>query len=255
MACLFSFDWKRVLLLCRLFGQSASSFSHSGFCDWKNACARAEEHESSQPHRNGMLTWLARTQAHGIDAELKEQCEDEQKCWQEILKRVVAVIQFLSERGLAFRGDVETIGSPNNGNYLGILELLSKFDPFLAEHMRTYGNKGRGTASYLSNTVCEEFIALMGQRVQAEIILQIQSSKYFSLIVDSTPDLAHVDQLTFVVRYVSTEGEIFECFLKFLPIFSHTGDSLFKSVSGILNEMNLDIKNCRGQCYDNAFQM
>lgn len=202
-----------------------------------------------------MLTWLARTQARGIDAELKEQCEDEQKYWQDVLKRVVAVIQFLSERGLAFRGDVETIGSPNNGNYLGILELLSKFDPFLAEHMRTYGNKGRGTTSYLSNTVCEEFIALMGQRVQAEIILQIQRSKYFSLIVDSTPDLAHVDQITFVVCYVTTEGEIFERFLKFLPIFSHTGDSLFKSVLGILNKMNLDIKNCRGQCYDNALNM
>lgn len=118
--------------------------------------------------------------------------------------------------------------------------------------MRKYGNKGRGTTSYLSNTICKEFIELIRQRVQAEIILQVQSAKYFSIIVDSTPDLAHVDQLTFVVCYVSTEGEVFEHFLKFLPIFSHTGDSLFKSLSGILNEMNLDIKNCRGQCYDNA---
>ncbi len=97
-----------------------SSFYHSGFCDWKHACACAEEHESSQPHRNAILTWLARTQAHGIDAELKEQCEEEQKYWQEVLKRVVAV-KFLSERGLAFRGDAETIGSPNNGNYDTIL--------------------------------------------------------------------------------------------------------------------------------------
>ena len=52
----------------------------------------------------------------------------------------------------------------------------------------------------------------MGQRVQAEIILQLQKAKYFSLIVDSTPDLSHIDQLTFVVRYVSQEGKVFERF-------------------------------------------
>lgn len=116
---------------CWLFGQSASYFSHSGFCDWKHASVCAEEHESRQPHRNGMLTWLAQTQTHEIDAELKEQCEEEQKYWQEVLKRVVAVIQFLSEPGLAFRGDVETIGSPNNGNYLGILNFLASLTLFL----------------------------------------------------------------------------------------------------------------------------
>lgn len=52
------------------------------------------------------------------------------------------VITFLSERGLAFRRDNETLGSVHNGNYLGILELLGKFDPFLDEHLKKYRNKG-----------------------------------------------------------------------------------------------------------------
>ena len=76
--------------------------------------------------------------------------------------------------------------------------------------------------------------------------MQLQHAKYFSLIVDSTPDLSHTDQLTFVVRYVSQEGKIFERFLKFLPIFSNTGESLFDSVTGVLQDMHIDIKNCRG---------
>uniref|UniRef100_A0A0E9WJL0 DUF4371 domain-containing protein n=1 Tax=Anguilla anguilla TaxID=7936 RepID=A0A0E9WJL0_ANGAN len=52
----------------------------------------------------------------------------------------------------------------------------------------------------------------MGQRVQAEIILMVQKAKYLSLVVDSTPDLTHIDQLTFVIRYVSQEGQVFERF-------------------------------------------
>ena len=129
------------------FGEitSSSAFTHSGFSDWKHAVSRVEEHEAGQPHQNATLTWLARTQVHGIDSALKEQCKDEENYWREVLRRVVAVIQFLSERGLAFRGDNEVLGSPHNGNYLGILELLSQFDPFLAKHIKKYGNKGRGT--------------------------------------------------------------------------------------------------------------
>ena len=54
----------------------------------------------------------------------------EQQYWRHVLERVIAVICTLAERGLAFRGEDETFGSPNNGNYLGLLELLAKFDHF-----------------------------------------------------------------------------------------------------------------------------
>ena len=39
------------------------------------------------------------------------------------MERITAVICTLAERGLPFRGDNERFGSPNNGNYLGLLEL------------------------------------------------------------------------------------------------------------------------------------
>ncbi|XP_065658170.1 zinc finger MYM-type protein 5-like [Hydra vulgaris] len=56
--------------------------------------------------------------------------------------RIVAVIRFLAGRGLAFRGHNEVIGSPINGNYLGMLELLTQFDPVLKQHIDTFANKG-----------------------------------------------------------------------------------------------------------------
>lgn len=68
--------------------------------------------------------------------------------------------------------------------------------------------------------ICEEFITLMEQRVLSEINSQLQTAKNFSIIVDSTSDISHVDQLMFIVHYVSQEGQIQERFLKFLAITS-----------------------------------
>ena len=65
-----------------------------------------------------------------IDQELAKQAEEEAKYWHEVLRRVISVIIFISERGLAFRSDNENFGSEQNGNYLGILELLAEYDTF-----------------------------------------------------------------------------------------------------------------------------
>ena len=55
----------------------------------------------------------------------------------------------------------------------------------------------------MSKTLYEEIIEIMGKKVQQNIVDQIneQASKYFSLVVDSSPPVAHVDQLAIVVRY------------------------------------------------------
>ena len=98
-------------------------------------------------------------------------------------------MKFLAERGLAFRGDSHRFGDIDNGNCLGCMELMSKFDPFLKAHIEKYGNAGRGTPSYLSLNVCEEFIHLMGQKVLDEVISRVKLAKYFAISVDSTPDI------------------------------------------------------------------
>uniref|UniRef100_A0A0L8GYV2 Uncharacterized protein n=1 Tax=Octopus bimaculoides TaxID=37653 RepID=A0A0L8GYV2_OCTBM len=118
----------------------------------------------------------------------------------EVLKRVVAVIKFLSERGLAFRGDEEKWGSPDNGNFMGAIEPVAEFDPFLHEHLEKCKNE-KVNITYLSKSVYEEFIEIMGKHVKDEVVNQINNldAKYYSIIVDSTPDITHVDQLVIVV--------------------------------------------------------
>ena len=155
---------------------------------------------------------------------------------------------------MPFRGDTEELGSPSNGVYLGLLELLAKYDPFMAEHIQLHANKGRGHKNYLSSTIWEELIELMGFSVLSEIIARIKQSKYFSISLDSTPDDTHVDQLTVVFRYIEGLHPV-ERFLTFLPNKGHKADDIFNALRDFLRYQDIDILNCRCQSYDNASTM
>ena len=145
------------------------------------------------------------------------QIEEEQKYWSALLERIIEVVKFLVERGLAFCGSDEKIGSHNNSNYLGLLELLAKFDPFMAEHIIAHANKGKGDTSYpcrdcghncvvcfilkirlrvrqryLSKTIREEFISLIKSSAYDNIICELKNSKYYTISLDSTPDISNV---------------------------------------------------------------
>lgn len=137
------------------------------------------------------------------------------------------------------------------------LELIAEFDPFFASHISKYGNKGSGSGgvSYLSSTICNEVITIMATKVTQQIMTEVRSSKYFSIIVDSTPDISHVDQLTFVVRYVLEDGSPVERFVEFIPNAGHTGEDMFTAIETTLQKHKINVLNCRGQSYDNASNM
>ena len=56
---------------------------------------------------------------------LQKQIEAETAKWREILRCILDVTLFLAERNLPFRGCSSEIGEPDNGLFLGNLELLN----------------------------------------------------------------------------------------------------------------------------------
>lgn len=109
---------------CRLFGDRINQQSHpmpssndAGYCDWEHANERLTEHEGSESHRKAMLAYIMHAADEGqIDSELKKSFDSQCEYWTEVLRRVVSVVKFLAERGLAVRGHSETFGRPDNGN-------------------------------------------------------------------------------------------------------------------------------------------
>jgi hypothetical protein len=63
--------------------------------------------------------------------------------------------------------------------------------------------------------------------------------------VDSTPDVTHIDRLTFILRYVKI-AVLKERFLQFIPIHGHKADHLADVVTSFLKDDNISLKNCRG---------
>lgn len=133
---------------CKLFGaadQNIELFRNTGLNDRKNCSYRFGLHETSKHHVNNYLAYHTRAkQTNILDAKFLKQEHIEMNYWREVLRRIVSVIKFLASRGLSFRGSDQTIGSSTNGNYLGLLELIGEYDPFLATHIANHGNKGKG---------------------------------------------------------------------------------------------------------------
>lgn len=48
-----------------------------------------------------------------------------------------------------------------------------------------------------------------------------QARTYISINVDSTPDVAHIDELSFIIKYVNDDCYSTEIFLKFIPNVGH----------------------------------
>lgn len=165
-----------------------------------------------------------------------------------LLQRVVVVIKALASRGLPFRESTELFGS----NYMMWLEVLAEYQiPFcvnISEIMETLVKDIFPFVHYLWWV----YIELLGKKV-TDLLEEAKSSQYFSLIVDSTPDISHVDQLSFVIRYVKQNVEPVERFLKFLPHIDHKALDMFNSV--IDTSCNVTVWTYKSAAYDNASNM
>ena len=241
--------------VCKLLSASRTQFTHGGFCDWKHASDRLSDHERSKSHLDAVVALAHRAKEAGrVDFDLAQQAEQVENYWRSVLKRLISVTKFSCERGLALRGEDETICSAANGNYLGMLELLAQYDDFLKQHIQKHGNLGTGHTNYLSSTICEELVELMGKRVLDEIVSRIKRSRYYSVTLDYTPDEGHVDQLTLVFRFMENTTPV-ERFVTSMPNQGHKAEEMFDGLMKFLDTHGIDIKHCRGQSYDNASAM
>ena len=233
---------------------------------WGKLYNRIPEHEKSNGHRGCYLAWreLERrlSSDRGVDNLLEASIETESVKWYNIMKRIIDVILFLGERGLAFRGSSQRIGDTSNGNFLGLIELLSHWDPLLKEHVLQVKEsqvKGkRLQVHYLSADSQEELITECSNLLKQRILKDRQTAKYFAVIVDATPNSSHVEQTTFLVRYViqnASQFDIVERFLTFVDCNDKSGHEIAQMIVATLQEHDIPLSDCRAQAYDNGANM
>ena len=124
---------------CNLFKQEENTFqlANEGTNDWKNISYRLKSHETSNEHMQNMRRWIElerRLQKNlTIDKALQDQINKDREHWRQVFVKIVSVVSFLCKNNLAFRGSIENIYEENNGNFLGIIEMIAEFDPIMKE--------------------------------------------------------------------------------------------------------------------------
>jgi hypothetical protein len=250
--------------------KTPSSFSQSSGRDkeigWINMKVRAQEHENSTSHKEYYLKWRELESrlknSQGVDSLLTAQMKSEVNFWRMLLQRILDVVMTLAERGLAFLGDNCHIDDVHNGNFLGLIELLSHYDTLLQEHVnkiREAQSSGKQVkVHYLSPQSQNEFIKLCGNAVRDKVLQERMAAKYYSILVDATPDVSHDEQNTFILRHLVLKNDVYsiqERFLEFVDETTHTGLGLSEMILNRLDVHSIPIQDCRGQGYDNASNM
>lgn len=126
----------------------------------------------------------------------------------------------------------------------------------MSEHIRTIQNQ-KAKVHYLSGTIQNEIIALIGNKALEEIVRRVHRAKYYSVIMDCTLDVSHEEQLSIVLRIVNCEPyvSIAEHFFGFINVEDTSGKGLTEVLLDHLQKHSLSITDCCGQSYDNGSNM
>ena len=93
----------------------------------------------------------------------------------------------------------------------------------MGEHLRRVTN-AEIHDHYLRKKIQNELITVVADAVVNAILRDIKNAKYFSVILDCTPDISHKEQMSLTIRYVSDGVNVeepvvvHERFIKFLPV-------------------------------------
>ncbi len=248
---------------CKLFNASAKSFTTDGFNNWRKAAEILQSHERSHIHIRAQVNFFElsqRLRTDGtIDASHQRMINTEILHWREVMKRIMAIINFLGRQCLAFRGSSDRLYEKNNGNFLQLIELIADFDVVMAEHLRRIKNE-ECHLHYLSKTTQNEVISLISNEILQRILDELKTAKYYSIIIDCTQDISKKEQMSIILRYIKifneSEIQICERFLGFIEIEGRTtGEMLTNELLAQLTKHRIPIEDMRGQSYDNGSNM
>jgi hypothetical protein len=99
---------------------------------------------------------------------------------------------------------------------------------------------------------------MIANEIRSKIIKKVKEAKYFSIILDCTPDISNHEQMTLVLRYVDISTspiKIKEYFLEFIKVDVIIGLGIFNELINVITKLQLNINDIRGQGYDNGSNM
>ena len=167
------------------------------------------------------------------------------------------VARTLARQGIAFRGrttDSTRKQNEEDGNFHQIVRLLSRHCPDLNRwlneaRLRPY------QVTYLSHDSQNEMIDILTQNIRGKIKEEVNKSKMFSVMADTTADTSNKDRLAVAVRYVKEDGPSFavkERLLEVKETTDKTGNGQASDILTSLEDNVLKLSELIFQSYDFA---
>ena len=176
-----------------------------------------------------MTTWIdlrPRLQKNEtIDKAVQDQIKKEKEHWRELLRRLISIVKYLAKYTLTFRENNDKLYQESNRNFMGLVQMMAESDPLIKNHLRRFQNNEICYHS-LSHTIQNELILLISCEIKDAIIQKVKEAKYFTLILDCTPNFSHQEQMILIIRCVdvnSTPVKVEEYFLQYLIVNNTSG--------------------------------
>lgn len=257
---------------CSHNAERRAFFRQRGCQDWSHVYSRVEEHENSLSHRSSVDAYVTANSNLDVASMINVALMDERRRQvaqnRFVVGRLIDIIFFVGKMGLAYQGKHEACyfmneESASRGIFLDLVMLVSKYDVSLKRHLdkviseskkrkdNTAG-KGRGDlVTFLSKTTINKLIVIIGQLFKEHISNKVKRGDKFSVQLDSTQDIAVVEQCSIVVRFVDGLS-VRERLLSFVDVKQSTGQSYFDYLQEELVKNGLEVKNIIGCSFDGA---
>ncbi|KAJ8677317.1 hypothetical protein QAD02_013104 [Eretmocerus hayati] len=203
-------------------------------CDWKHVVEALRCHEDSTSHQTQYATWLESEirmmTGRTIDKMELDMIRKESMRWRNVLERLIYFALYLAENNLAFRGSSGKLFTLHNRNFLGLAQMVGKFDPVMDQHL-TLAMAGDISDHYCGKNIQNEIIHLIANKVNSVNVSKAKLAGFYGVIADCTADIGGREQLSITARIVDISGdevEIKEIFLGSYTITDSTVHHLFR---------------------------
>ena len=223
------------------------AFISRGFTYWKEATTAFKKHQASDCHREATeAVVLLPKQVLGDVGELLSLAHQEDKANnRRMLLKVLRSIRFLARQGLPLRGG----GGDSESNFMQLLQLQCIECPELRVWMSKKMDR------YMFHDIQNECLKTMALQILRKVCQNIQASGCYSIMADECMYITNKEQFTICIRWVGKDLQDHEDFIGLYEVAGINADCLVQSIKDALLRINVQLSQCRGQCYDGASNM
>ena len=248
------------MLCCRYWSKESSPFGEpTGFSDWQHATGQKYGftlHNSSVEHLRCLVEWdpfkIRKKEGKQVVDLIGKAAVTQREQNRYYIKTLAEVILFCAKQEIALRGHDESDESENKGNFLELIDVISRRDEKFAARLSSLPD----TATDLPSTIQYDTVLYIATYITDVISKTVNEAGMFSLLVDDTKDISETEQTSIVLRYFDkSTNSINERFLGFFLPNGLNAEWLVNCITEALNKLNVNINNCIAQAYDGASVM